>query len=83
MPAYNPVDAAQWNYDVPETVKMQNAGYQMTPAAEAYSGMLESANTDADIAMAKYWSDIAASARSENDRQYALRQALRYRNKIA
>lgn len=83
--AYNyvPVDAAKWNYDVPETVRMQNAGYQMTPAAEAYSGMLESANTDADIAMAKYWSDIAASAMSENDRQYALRQALRYRNKIA
>lgn len=83
VPNYTPVDAAQWNYDVPETVRMQNTGYQMTPAAEAYSGMLESANTDADIAMAKYWSDIAASARSENDRQYALRQALRYRNKIA
>ena len=83
IPSYTPVDAAQWSYDVPETVKMQNSGYNMSPAAEAYSGMLESANTDADIAMAKYWSDIAASARSENDRQYALRQALRYRNKIA
>lgn len=82
--AYNyiPVSAAQWNYDVPETVRMQS-GYTVSPAAEAYSGLLETANTDADIAMAQYWADIAATAKSQLDRDYALRQALRYRNRIA
>jgi len=88
IPAYasymQPVNAATWNYDVPETVKMQNQGYGIyTPAAAAYGDMLSSAVSDADLAMAQYWSEIAATAKSENDRQYALRQALNYRNKIA
>jgi hypothetical protein len=88
IPAYasymQPVNAATWNYDVPETIKMQNQGYgNYTPAAAAYGDMLTSAVSDADLAMAQYWSEIAATAKSENDRQYALRQALNYRNKIA
>lgn len=80
-PVYNPAPAAQWNYDVPETVRMQSGG-QLSPAAEAYSGMVNAVNSDADIAMAGYWADIANTAQSEIDRQYALRQALRYRNRI-
>lgn len=80
-PVYNPATAARWNYDVPETVRMQSGG-QLSPAAEAYSGMVNAVNSDADIAMAGYWADIANTAQSEIDRQYALRQALRYRNRI-
>lgn len=80
-PVYNPTPAAQWNYDVPETVRMQSGG-QLSPAADAYSGMVDTVTSDADIAMAQYWADIANTAQSEIDRQYALRQALRYRNRI-
>jgi len=80
---YQPINAAQWNYDVPETVRMQNQYGNYTPATTAYGDMLSSAVSDADLAMAQYWSEIAATAKSENDRQYALRQALNYRNKIA
>lgn len=80
--AYNPVNAAQWNFDVPETVRMRSGVRPLSPAAEAYGGMIASVNADADLAMAKYWADIANTAQSENDRQYALRQALRYRNRI-
>ena len=83
---YIPIDAAQWNYDIPETIRLQNGdinpAYTISPASEAYSGMLNSANTDANIAMAQHWAEIAATALNEGDRQYALRQARRYRSMI-
>lgn len=83
---YIPIDAAQWNYDVPETIKLQNGDYSpiysASPASEAYRGMLDTANMDANIAMAQHWAGIAATASNEMDRQYALRQARRYRSMI-
>ena len=80
---YNPINAAQWNYDVPETVLLQNNYPATSTASEsAYSGLL-AGPSEQDLEMAAYWANIAATTTNPSDREYALRQAQNYRSRIA